>query len=352
MENKLETLVILTPGFPKNEGDSTCIPALQVFVKALKEICPGLNIVVLTFQYPFIESEYQWNGIKVLSIGGKNKGGFFHIITWIKVWNALKKLNKEYNLIGLLSFWLGECAFVGNRFAKKQRLGHYCWLVGQDVKKGNKYFNWIKPKGDSLIAMSDFLAKHFKLNYNVSPLHVIPFGVDTSLFGEAPLKRDIDVLGAGSFIPLKQYHLFVETIAFLQRSIPGINAVICGNGPEREQLQAMVKSLHLENNISFTGELPHSEVLALMQRSKVFLHPSNYEGFSTVLSEALYAGAHVVSFCKPMVKDFRHHYVVKTNEEMNKGVLKILSSKNLDHLPVLVCSVQQVAKNVISLFVS
>ena len=80
MENKPETIVILSPGFPRNEADSTCMPPQQLFVKALKEICPGLNIIVLAFQYPFFAGEYQWNGVKVISLGGKNKGGFF---TWL-----------------------------------------------------------------------------------------------------------------------------------------------------------------------------------------------------------------------------------------------------------------------------
>ncbi|GAC1311599.1 MAG: hypothetical protein NVSMB24_31440 [Mucilaginibacter sp.] len=351
MKSKRETLVILTPGFPRNEADSTCIPALQVFVKGLEDVCPGLDIIVLTFQYPFQKCQYKWHGIKVISIGGKSKGGIFRVVTWLKAWATLQKLNRTRRLIGLLSFWLGECAFVGSYFAKFHILNHYCWLVGQDVKSGNKYFNWVKPKGDSLIAISDFLAAQFKTNYKVSPLYVIPFGVDTSLFGAASPHRDIDILGAGSLIPLKQYELFIETIGFVKEFFPGIKAVLCGKGPEMERLQAMAVSLHLENNLRFTGELTHQEVLACMQRSKIFLHPSMYEGFSTVLSEALYAGAHVVSFCKPMEKQFRNHYVVKTAIEMNEQVLAILRSKKLDHRPVLLYPVEQIAKNVISLFV-
>ena len=107
------------------------------------------------------------------------------------------------------------------------------------------------PKGESLVALSDFISKEVKKNHGVSPLQVIPVGIDTSLFGPVPLKRDIDVLGAGSLIPLKQYHLFIETINFLKRIFPDIKAVICGNGPEMERLKSMAISLHLEKNLSF-----------------------------------------------------------------------------------------------------
>ena len=88
-----------------------------------------------------------------------------------------------------------------------------------------------------------------------------------------------------------------------------------------------------------------------MQHSKIFLHPSNYEGFGAVLSEALYSGAQVISFCKPMDKDYRHHHVVNNIDEMNAKLLSILKSKKTAHEPVLTCTIQQVAKNMISLFV-
>ncbi len=351
MENKPETLVILSPGFPANEADTTCMPPQQIFVKALKEVCPGLNIIVLAFQYPFVAGEYDWHGVKVIAIGGKEKGRLFRTFTWVKAWTILRKLNRDYQLMGLLSFWFGECAFVGSYFAKQHRLSHYSWLLGQDAKRGNKYFKWIKPKSDSLIALSDFIVKEVRTNYGISPVHVIPVGIDTSLFNSAPLKRDIDIFGAGSLIPLKQYDLFVEAISCLKKSFPEIKAVVCGKGPELDKLKAAAAAKNLEHNLVFAGELPHEEVLCLMQRSKIFLHTSNYEGFGAVLSEALYAGAHVVSFCKPMAKDFRHHHVVKSLDEMTTEISAILKNTRRGHDPVLMCSIQQIAKNMISLFV-
>ena len=139
MENTPDTLVILSPGFPANEADSNCMPPQQLFVKALKEVCPGLNIIVVAFQYPFVTSEYQWYGVKVITIGGESRSKLFRLLTWMKAWRILRKLNKEYRLMGLLSFWFGECALVGTHFAKFHKLTHYSWILGQDAKKGNKY---------------------------------------------------------------------------------------------------------------------------------------------------------------------------------------------------------------------
>jgi glycosyltransferase involved in cell wall biosynthesis len=351
MKYKPETLVILSPGFPKNEADTTCITPQQIFVKALKEICPGLKIIVLSFHYPYHATEYKWHSVKVIPIGGKDKGQIYRLATWIKAASILKELNKQYRLIGLLSFWFGECALVANYFAKRNKLKHYSWLLGQDAKPNNKYFKWIKPQGDSLIALSDFIAGEIKRNYNINTANVIPLGIDTDLFRKSIVKRDIDILGAGSLIPLKQYDIFVEAIHTLKRFNPCIKAVICGNGPEMTKLKTLTASLGLTENLSFAGELQHKQVLSLMHRSKIFLHPANYEGFGSVISEALYAGAQVVSFTKPMKKDFRHHHVVKNGDNMNDKLISLLKDKNPGHDPVLMYPAWLTAKMMISLFI-
>jgi glycosyltransferase involved in cell wall biosynthesis len=350
MESKQETLVVISPGFPENEADTTCLPFQQSLLRTLGDICPGLKIIVIAFQYPFSPAQYEWNGIEVIAIGGKNRGRLFRMLTWIKAWLILRKLNKKHQILGLLSFWLGECAFVGHYFAGRHNLSHNAWLLGQDVKKGNKYFKWIEPRGDSLIALSDFLAAEVKRNYGISVPNVIPAGIDTSQFPEHWVKRDIDVIGVGSLIPLKQYHLFVEAIGLLKTHFPDIKAVLCGKGPELEALKTLTTELGLDDNITFAGELPHSEILQMMQRSKLLLHPSSYEGFCGVLPEALYAGAHVVSFCKPMNRNYRHHYVVRDVAEMHKAVLVILRNGRRSNDRVLCADITDVAKNLICLF--
>lgn len=352
MKKKSDTLVILTPGFPKNEEDTACVPLQQLFVKALKQVCPGLRVIVIAFQYPFFEAEYNWHGTKVIALGGRGHGKLHRVVTWRKAWKTIHGIKRSHNLLGLLSFWFGECAFIGNYFSKKYALTHYCWLNGQDARPRNKYFRWIRPRAETLIALSDFLKEEVRLNYGVKPLVVIPAGIEPSMFGSAPQKRDIDILGAGSLIPLKQYDLFIEVLAFARQSIPNIKAVICGKGPELQRLQLLSEQAGLTGNLTFAGELPHQEVINLMQRTKLFLHPSAYEGFGVVLAEALYAGAHVVSFCKPMNRNYRHHHVAANPAEMKNAVLKLLANARRGHDPVLICTIQQVATEMISLFAS
>ena len=348
--NKQKTLVILTPGFPANEDDTTCIPSMQIFVRGLKQSKPQLHVVVISFQYPFTASTYSWYGVEVIALAGKGRGQLFRLVTWRRVWQALKQLHSRYKIEGLLSFWIGEAAFMGHRFAKKYNLPHYTWLLGQDAKAGNHYVKQIKPEGRSLIAISDFLAKEFRINYGITPEHVIPTGIDITLFSALPVKRDIDIIGVGSLIPLKQYGLFINVIKSLSNKFPNIKTVICGKGPEMENLKKQIHKLKLGNNIQLNGELSHPEVLALMQQSKILLHTSEYEGYSTVLSEALYAGCHVVSLVNAMNTRPPQHHVPDNAEHLPVIIRDLLSDNNLQHERVLVYPIQAIAAKIAALF--
>ncbi len=351
MSKLVKTLIILSPGFPENEADTTCVTAQQVFVRALKEINPGLHIIILAFQYPYRSERYQWHGVDVVAFGGKNRGGFFRLYNWLRVWRTLRELKKQYQLIGLLSFWLGECAFIANLFAKRNHLKHFCWILGQDAKLGNKYFKWIKPGAGSLIALSDFIKGEFFKNYGLSPQYIIPPGINVDLFKPSPNgKRDIDILGAGSLIPLKQYDLFVSCINLLRKNSPNIRAVICGKGPELERLQTLIKDFKLEKNVELTGELSHTSVLALMQRTKIFVHTSAYEGFGVVCLEALYAGAQVVSMVQPMAVGIKNWHIIYRQIDMVHKLKELLLNPHTEHGPVLPYAINDSARSIIKLF--
>ncbi|MBD1364882.1 glycosyltransferase family 4 protein [Mucilaginibacter sp. ZT4R22] len=345
-----DTLIILTPGFPADETDTTCIPPQQVFVRALKENYPKLQIIVLSFQYPFEEKEYVWHGIKVIAFGGQGKGGARRMLIWFKAWQCLRAIRERHNCLGILSFWLGEVAFVGSLFAKLNKLKHYSWLLGQDAKAGNKYPRWIKPRNTELIAISDFIADRYHQNYGITPGHVIPVGVSPQPFKGTGDTRDIDLLAAGSLIPLKRYHLFVELVNELKKEHPNIRAVLCGAGPEMERLRALAAEHELNDNLILKGELPHQQVLDLMQHAKVFVHPSEYEGFSTVCLEALDAGAGVVSFIKAMDADIPNWHIAKTSEEMHGIVRELLNNSAREYQSLLPYSVNNSAKAMMALF--
>ena len=350
MKNNLPVLVILTPGFPENESDSTCLPFIQSLVRTINRDYSHVKIIVLSFQYPFQAKEYLWKNNRIISFGGRNKGKLSRRFLWWKVGRKMNTLNKENKIIGIFSLWLGECAMLGNRFGKKFNIPHRCWIAGQDARANNQFVTKIKPDHGELIAISDSIADEFFKNYLIRPLHIIPNGIEKELFRPAIFERTTDVLGAGSLIRLKQYDQFIDCVEELKKTLPDINAEISGSGPEETSLSKSIIEKRLQNNVLLRGEMNHESLLILMQHSKVFLHPSSYEGFSMVCLEALYAGCQVISFCKPMNVNFSHWHIVKTKKEMVEKALEILSQTDLEYAPVIPYSIQETANSVMKLF--
>jgi glycosyltransferase involved in cell wall biosynthesis len=296
---KPRSFIILSPGFPKDESDSTCLPAQQAFVLALKNNYPSIKVIVISFQYPHRSARYTWNGVEVISLNGRGRAQFFRLILWMKVWLTLKRINRETEITGLLSLWVGECALVGKYFSGKYSLKHKIWILGQDAKSDNNYVQRIRPVENELVAMSEFLQQTFLQNHGIKPMYIIENAIDIDLYNIAEGNRNIDILGVGSLIPLKQYELFIRVVEKVNETVK-VKSVICGKGPEESKLRTLIQEQDLNKVIELKGEQQHSEVLKLMQASRIFLHTSSYEGFSSVCLEALYSGAHVISFCRPL----------------------------------------------------
>jgi glycosyltransferase involved in cell wall biosynthesis len=66
--------------------------------------------------------------------------------------------------------------------------------------------------------------------------------------------------------------------------------VIVGDGPERGNLEQLVVSLGLADSVCFTGWLENSEVQQELARSDALVVPSQFEGYSVTVREALAQG--------------------------------------------------------------
>lgn len=322
----IKHLLILTPGFPDGEEDTTCLPAVQQFIAVYKTCFPEISIDIVALQYPPVQKQYTWKGIPVHAIGGRNRKKLGRLKTIWSARNAGLAIHKDQPVDAILSFWLTDAAMAGKLITERIHKPHFIWMHGQDARKSNKYVKRVKPNADQLVAISDYQNNVFYESFGYKAGHVVNNGVNESIFPDFNTgERSIDIIAVGSLIPLKQPHLFIDLVLALKKSYKeNIKSVLVGAGPLQDELQSLIGKYDLQDNIRLTGEVQHREVLELMNHSKVLVHPSLYEGHSTVMLEALFSGCKVISFIPPGSRQVPECYICADFDEMHRNTLKAL----------------------------
>lgn len=328
--NAPKHILFLVPGFPADENDFNCIPPLQEFLLKFKSAYPSARISVIAFQYPYHNKQYLWNSINIFPMAGKNKV-YMKPLVWLRAIKTAKNLNKK-NRVGVIhSLWLGECAVIGNLLAKKFNCEHICTLMGQDVKSNNRYLRSSNNARIRIIALSQNQTNQFLQLTNRKVDDIIHWGIDDQKFQNT--EREIDLLGVGSIIPIKNYSLFIRLIAELKLIYPNLKCKLVGTGPELAALKNLANEKGVRENIEFTGLLSRQEIFKLMQRSKIFVHPSKFEGSGFVFAEALVNGMNIVSFNVGYAQEHPKWFIAKDEKDFIL-IAKNLLTTSLDYNPV------------------
>jgi glycosyltransferase involved in cell wall biosynthesis len=82
---------------------------------------------------------------------------------------------------------------------------------------------------------------------------------------------------------------------------------IFGDGPARASVETAVSDAHLEGTVRLHGWCSREAMLPRLERADVVLQPSNYEGMSVAVMEALAAGCAVVASRVSGIEDYEHH---------------------------------------------
>ena len=322
--NKQQHILLLTPGFPKDENDFLTIPPLQEFLKKFILAYPNQKVTVLAFQYPYENKKYKWNGIPVISFAGKNKK-VTKLLLWDKIIKQAKLINKENPVTVIHSMWLGECALIGNYLSKIFNCQHICTLMGQDVKSSNKYLRFLKNESIKIVALSENQAEQFYKLTNRNADEIIHWGIDEQPVSNT--ERDIDLLAVGSLIPLKNYSLLIKAVEEIAKENSDIKCMLIGSGPEESSLKLAAKRKGMEKNIEFMGALNRFEIFKLMQRSRIFIHPSKFEGSGYVFAEALVNGMNIVSFNVGYAREHNKWFIAKDEEDFIGITKKLINSE-------------------------
>ena len=154
---------------------------------------------------------------------------------------------------------------------------------------------------DTLVTINredEIAAKKLKLRGNGKTYYVSGVGIDVAQYvpdetvrlqkrQELGLKADdIMLISMGDLIPRKNYGAAIRAIA--KANDPRLQYMICGRGPEQENLQALAKELGAEKQIHFLGF--RTDVKELLTGADIFLFTTRQEGLPRSMMEAMASG--------------------------------------------------------------
>jgi 1,2-diacylglycerol 3-alpha-glucosyltransferase len=318
-------ILILTPGFPSDESDDTCMPYLQTYLKEAVKGNSQLKFSVIALQYPYESKSYLWHGIPVFSCGGSNRSFPVRFYYWRKAFKRLSVEHSRQKIDVVHSLWLSECTLLAQKWTAANNVMHVATAMGQDVLPSNRYLKRINLDKLAIAAVSSSQNQVLKGTAGRFADQIIPWGMDEMNKEES--NRSIDVLGVGSLTSLKAFDSFLRIVALILQTNSQLRVSIIGDGPERESLEKLAESLGLKEKVQFSGNLPREAVLGFMQKSKVLLHTSTYESQGFVFNEAMACGMSIVSRKVGLAEESKWWAICEDEKDMAENVLTRLDQK-------------------------
>lgn len=112
------------------------------------------------------------------------------------------------------------------------------------------------------------------------------------------------LLGLGSLTRRKNWELAIRAMSFLPDAY---TLSIAGDGPDRDRLVRLIRSLGLEKRVSLLGYVENGSTL--LPNAAAMVHPSWAETFGFALVEAAEHGVPVVSLKMPVMSEVIPEYV-------------------------------------------
>lgn len=175
---------------------------------------------------------------------------------------------------------------VSERIDPRQHREGFIW----DVLRALTY-----RRARALVVQTAAIAAWYRARWwSPARISVIPNPVERSTSQAlAPQAPHPYVLGAGRLVAQKGFDLLIHAFSGLAATMPALQLVIAGEGPERARLEGLATQLGLQGRIHLPGQV--GDLAGLMQRAEAFVLSSRYEGFPNVLLEALAAGTACVA---------------------------------------------------------
>ena len=334
----MSKILIATGIFPPDIGG----PATYGEIIANALIKRGFDIKVITYG--------SGNSVKekfpVYRVSRSLPKGLRHLIYFFRLFSLVRKSDVVLALNAVSAGWP---ALLWARVFKKKFIvrivGDYAWEMAvakgktslliddfqQSSNRGFLHSTQVKTckRADKVIVPSEYLKK-IVTGWGVEEgkIVVIYNAVD---FKKSDLSKEEArkvigisgniVLSVGRLVPWKGFRMLIKIMPKLQEVSQFLRLVIVGDGPEKKNLEQMIKNMNLDRKVFIVGKKSKEELATYFAASDMFVLNSGYEGFSHQILEAMASGVPVIASAisgnKEVIDQGENGFLVKYNDEFN-----------------------------------
>jgi glycosyltransferase involved in cell wall biosynthesis len=173
----------------------------------------------------------------------------------------------------------------------RARIGSGAGAIVSNARCGDEYWKTITPDNRRYVILNALPVNEIDATVPVLPQEMTK--------QEAPIVLYVGRLEEKQ----KRPKLFLEALACVGQK-KNLFGVLCGEGPQRSELETLRHELGLDDNVYFTGYLPAASVWAMMKKVSALVSLSLYEGCPNAVMEAMACGCPLVISDIPAHREF------------------------------------------------
>jgi glycosyltransferase involved in cell wall biosynthesis len=127
---------------------------------------------------------------------------------------------------------------------------------------------------------------HELLGMPLENVTVVPPGIDPSYSPAGPKSERPLVVAVGRLVPVKRVDRLVSALVKVKQRVPGLEAIVVGEGYEREALEAQIRAADAQDWLTLPGRVSDAELVDLYRRAWVVTSASAREGWGMTITEA------------------------------------------------------------------
>lgn len=318
----------------------------------------GYHVDYVTTYFDGLKKEESINGVVIHRVpvwGRKNKANASMISLLLFPVSAYRKTvqlcrNHKYEFIN--THFAVPTGPLGVRISKKFKIPNILSLHGGDIYDPTKKFSphkwlifrlcikYVLNHSDYVIAQSSNTREntqkyyHSKKQIQIIPLPYQKVEFDAAARESMGLNRsDTYLISIGRLVRRKGYDYLLHALAEINR--PDLKLIILGEGPEKDNLEKIIKEKGLEDRVLMPGFVSENKKFQYLNCSDIYVLSSVHEGFGIVLQEAMQTGLPIVSTNYggqvDIVKENENGILVENRSAaaLAQGINRLLNNKEL-----------------------